>query len=169
MHIPEDADEIPEEFLEEAENCDMIICTGDLEGDAVLDDLLERADVRVVKGENDYVDLPEQDLVTIEGMKFGVVHGHQIEDMIDGGNQADVEEDVDDRGHPEKLMEFADLLKADILVTGHTHKPFRTDKGGTVLLNPGSATGVDSEKKSCMVAVVEGTELKSCEILTSEG
>ncbi|MFP4116593.1 MAG: YfcE family phosphodiesterase [Candidatus Aenigmatarchaeota archaeon] len=180
MHIPEEAEEIPDEFLEEAESCDLIICTGDLTENMVLDELFERAKVRAVKGEKDYIDLPEQDLVTIEEMKFGVVHGHQIDEVIDSENEkmederdrsceASEEEgkDSDGKGHAEKLMEFADLLKANVLVTGHTHKPFRTEKSGTVLLNPGSATGVGGGKRTCMVVEVEGTDLRECEILTA--
>ncbi|GEM_PF-497491 len=175
MHIPEKGKKIPEEFLEEAEDCDLIICTGDLTEDAVLDELFEKADVRAVKGEEDFMDLPEQDLVAVEEMKFGVVHGHQVDDVIEEDEEArgemertcrNEDECKKEKARPEKLMEFADLLKADVLVTGHTHKPFRTEKRGTVLLNPGSATGVDG-RKTCMLVVVEGTELKECEILTA--
>lgn len=183
MHIPEEAEEIPEEFLEEAEDCDLIICTGDLTENAVLDELFDKAKIRVVGGEEDYIDLPEQDIVTVEEMKFGVVHGHQVEDVIDDKDKPEErekelepergpekgvqeEEEKQEKKRPEKLMEFADLLKADVLVTGHTHKPFRTEKRGTVLLNPGSATGVGSKKKTCMVLEVEGTEMKDYEMLT---
>lgn len=168
MHIPEDADEIPEEFREEAKDCDLIIYTGDLTEDRVLDELFELADVRAVRGEEDYVDLPEQDLVVVEDMKLGVLHGHQLED-IDTGEEVQKEGETEgEREEMDELVEAAELMGADVLVTGHTHKPYRTEKDGTVLLNPGSATGVDAEKKTCMVVEVEGTDMIDCEILVSE-
>ncbi len=152
-HIPDKKESVPDKFLDEARRCDLVICTGDITDKDTLDSLLEASKVRAVKGEDDYMNLPEQDLVQVEKMKFGVVHGHRMEG----------EDEMS-----EELMEFADMLKADVLVTGHTHKPFRTEKNGKVLLNPGSATGVDTDKKTCMVVEVQGTDIQNCEILTSE-
>ncbi len=155
IHIPDKSEEIPKEFIEKAEVCDLIICTGDLTEDRVLDRLMKIKKIRAVKGEKDYIDLPQQDLVGVEKMKFGVVHGNQIEED-------------EDKDRTEELMEFADLLGADVLVTGHTHQPFRTEKNGKVLLNPGSATGVDGKKKTCMVVEVQGTDMVNCDIIVSE-
>ncbi len=156
IHIPGRADELPQKFLERSRSCDLIICTGDITDETVLEQLMESCAVHAVRGEEDYMDLPEQDLISVEDMKFGVIHGHQVEKTEDEGDVID------------ELVEMAELLGADVLVTGHTHMPFRTDKDGTVLLNPGSATGIDSDKKTCMYVEVEGTDMVSCEILTSE-
>ncbi len=165
-HIPEKADDFPEEFAEEAANCDLVICTGDLTEGRVLDRLFELAEVRIVCGEEDYIDLPEQDLVMVEGMKFGVIHGHQLEHIKTGNKETRAGKD--EEGEIDELVEAAELVGADVLVTGHTHKPYRTEKDGVVLLNPGSATGAGSENKTCMVVEVEGTDMADCRILTSE-
>ncbi|MFP4115813.1 MAG: YfcE family phosphodiesterase [Candidatus Aenigmatarchaeota archaeon] len=168
-HVPEEAEKIPEEFLDEAEECDLVICTGDLTDEGVLEELEERTPVRAVRGEEDYLELPEQDLVRVEDTKIGVVHGHQLEDGGLGERRAEWEMEGDENEEEEidRFVELAEMLKVDVLVTGHTHKPFRTEKEGVVLLNPGSATGVGAEKGTCIVLEVQGTELVNSEILTA--
>lgn len=163
-HIPEEAEEIPGKFLEEAEEADLILFTGDLTENSVLEELMDRADVRIAKGEDDYLELPEQDVVNVEKMKFGMIHGHQFEDD-DKSKDGDGEEE----GKMEKLLEFAELMDVDVLVTGHTHKPFRTEKEGVVLYNPGTATGVDkdgSAKRTCFRLEVEEMDITESKLLT---
>ena len=170
MHIPNEAEELPEKFRERAKDSDLVICTGDITDGKLLDELMESTNVRVVRGEEDYLELPEQDLVKVEDMKFGVLHGHQVEEEMKDREEEEKtgEEEDEEKDRMERFVELAELLKADVLITGHTHKPFRTEKDGKVLLNPGSATGVDAKSKTCMLLEVEGTELKGLEILTSE-
>ena len=39
---------------------------------------------------------------------------------------------------PDRLLELAALSAADLVICGHTHRPFLTQAGGTWFLNPGS-------------------------------
>jgi putative phosphoesterase len=59
---------------------------------------------------------------------------------------------------PEKFfMEMAKKTDADILIYGHTHKPYRKDFGGKVFINAGSVgRPKDGNPRAC-VAVVEIT------------
>lgn len=169
FHIPKKAEKIPDKFMQAAERSDLILCTGDLVEDRVLEKLLELpGDVRAVKGENDYLELPEQDVVSVERMKFGLIHGHQLEEEEGQTKNKPPEED---RGEMDKLVEFGKLMQVDALVTGHTHKPFRTEKEGVVLFNPGTAIGVsqgkDKSKKSCIYLKIEERDILESEILTA--
>lgn len=149
-HIPERASRIPQEFVKIIERLDFdaVVITGDLTSDRVLDFAKKIAEkVYVVRGNMDILDLPSSAKFEVEGIKFGVVHGHQVYP----------------RGDREQLQDIADELGADVLISGHTHKPdiFRER---VVLLNPGSITGVwgggGYSYPSFMVAEVEEGKIK---------
>jgi putative phosphoesterase len=57
---------------------------------------------------------------------------------------------------PEKFFrEMAEKVKADVLVYGHTHKPYRKDLGGKVFINAGSVgKPKDGDPRAC-VALLE--------------
>lgn len=173
FHIPYEADQIPKEFLEEVKEADLVLCTGDLVSEGIFQRLKDVADrLRIVKGEEDHLKLPEQDLINVEDMKVGLIHGHQFEDGggigQERGEGRREEESEEEKNHLEKLVEFADLLEADMLVTGHTHKPFRTEKEGIALFNPGSATGATEDedgKKTCLKLVVEEKDIIDSKVI----
>lgn len=150
-HIPERANRIPREFTEIIERLDFYaaVITGDLTSHTVLDFAKKVAEkIYVVRGNMDILDLPASAKFEIEGIKFGVVHGHQVYP----------------RGDREQLQDTAEEMGADILISGHTHRP-DIFKGEKVLLNPGSMTGVwgggaYSTYPSFMVAEVEEGKIK---------
>ncbi|AIG97675.1 metallophosphoesterase [Archaeoglobus fulgidus] len=125
-HIPERADEIPREFTDYLEDFDMVVITGDLTSERVLR-FAERVaeSVIAVRGNMDDLPLPHSAKFRVEGLSFGVVHGHQVYP----------------RGNREQLEQIALEMDVDVLISGHTHLP-DVYRGAKILLNPGSMTGV---------------------------
>ena len=94
---------------------DCIIHAGDIDNDAVLDTLKQYGELYAVRGNNDKnctTYLPQTLTVTIEGVRFYIVH-----------NKNNVPRNVED---------------VDVLVYGHSHKYDATDVDGVLWLNPGS-------------------------------
>jgi len=93
-----------------------ILHAGDICDPSVLDKLAEIAPVTAVRGNNDRGDwaeaLPEQVTVEFGGVRIRMVH-----------DAADVPEPVE----------------ADVVVTGHSHKPAISRNGRVLYVNPGSA------------------------------
>ncbi len=128
FHIPERASGITPEFVPFLKKSALILCTGDLIDPRVLDELKTYAEVKAVKGNMDYVDLPEELVFEVQGIKFGLFHGRGIHP----------------RGDREKLAQKALEMGVQVLVSGHTHRLMVEKVGNIVLLNPGSATGAES-------------------------
>jgi putative phosphoesterase len=130
FHIPERAEWVPKELEDEVDKSryDAVFCTGDLTSEDVLVWLKGLApEVYVVRGNMDYLRLPVQVTVTVEGLKVGVHHGAGVHP----------------RGDLAKLALKAKQLGVEVLVTGHTHYPqvALVREQGVVIVNPGSATG----------------------------
>jgi hypothetical protein len=141
FHIPERADKIPEEIIKFSKNCDYIICTGDYTSEEVLEEL-EKANKNIIaiRGNCDFLNLPEYKEIEIKNKKIGVIHSHQF-----------------GRGNIPLIRDFAKTQNLDLLIFGHTHKPFLEEKE-VKLLNPGTATGVFSgvvEKQEKTFAILE--------------
>jgi len=129
-HIPDRAERIPQSLVKlvEDELWDYVLFTGDFTSLEVKTWVEKRGKKTLaVKGNMDYLPFPTHQRIIINGHVFGVFHGHG----------------VSPRGDVRKLAVIAESIKADVLVTGHTHLPFvKSDPSGRVLLlNPGSATG----------------------------
>lgn len=125
-HIPERAKEIPKEFTEYLKDFDVVVITGDLTSERVLRFAERIAEtVIAVRGNMDRLSLPDSAKFKVEGLSFGVVHGHQVYP----------------RGNREQLEQIAFEMGVDVLISGHTHLP-DVYRGEKVLLNPGSMTGV---------------------------
>ena len=70
----------------------------------------------------------ETKVVTMHNWKIGVCHGHQLVPW----------------GDKEAIGMLQRQLDVDVCVTGHTHKMSVDTHEGTLLINPGSATGAYS-------------------------
>ena len=134
LHYPERGNPIP--LLERLKRyeVDYILGVGDY-GEKGIDLLkkyfpkhFENDKVILVKGNCDYIDLPEKKVIETNGYRIGMVHGHQVEP----------------RGNLSGLLHIAKTLKADILLNGHTHIPLFTYYKEVYFLNPGSAGGAIS-------------------------
>ncbi len=129
-HIPTRAKNIPRVMLEIIESnspYDYLFFTGDLVSERVLEFFKNLARKSFfVRGNMDYLSLPEYVIEEINDVRVGLIHGDQVYP----------------RGDVEGLLNVAKNLKVNILINGHTHY-LRIIKVNRVLLaNPGSVTGV---------------------------
>jgi len=110
---------------------DGIIHLGDHIADARW--LLERTDgppVYHVKGNCDYGSTGlEEQLLELGGVRFLLMHGHRF-GVKSGYGAAQAE---------------AIRQGADVLLFGHTHNPFLEDRGGILMMNPGSLRNPNRE------------------------
>ena len=151
-HVPKRARDLPAIVWEEVDKADVVIHAGDWV-DVALFDALEERSTRLVAcwGNNDGDDLrarmPETAEVTLEGVRFTVVH----ETGASTGR--------------EKRMS-AVYPDTDVLVFGHSHIPWDTvSHTGLRLLNPGSPT--DRRRQpfcTYMTAEVRDGELREVEL-----
>ena len=127
-HIPDRADEIPKQILEEFKHVSLILHAGDLIELKVLEKLkMICSEVRAVWGNMDPQIvrniLPEKEIVKIDNKKIGLIHGW---------------------GHPNKLIDLVTkqfaMEKVDVIVFGHSHYPVNETRSGILYFNPGSVT-----------------------------
>lgn len=128
LHIPERAKEIPEEILEVAKRADGIICAGDFTTKDVYGKLKSaNKNLIGVRGNCDRLNLPEFVIFEEKGKKIGVTHSHHL-----------------GRGNVEAIFSLAKSKGLDIIIFGHTHTPLVEKKENILLINPGSANGIES-------------------------
>ena len=126
-HIPRRARDLPAQVWDEVETADVVIHAGDWVEVNLLDKLAARSRRLIACwGNNDGPDLrtrlPERADVTLDGLRFTVVH----ETGSASGREARMAQ-----SYPE----------TDVLVFGHSHIPWDTTaRTGLRLLNPGSPT-----------------------------
>jgi uncharacterized protein len=126
-HVPKRAEDLPAAVWDQVARVDVVLHAGDWVMPPLLDDLERRA-ARLVAcwGNNDGDELrrrlPERADVTLEGVRFTVVH----ETGASSGREARM---------------AARYPDTDVLVFGHSHIPWDTTaQSGLRLLNPGSPT-----------------------------
>lgn len=109
--------------LEKLKPLDMIIHCGDVEGSEYVLTRSVECPVMMVAGNNDYFNsLPRELEFNIGKYKVLLVHGHNYYVYMG----------------PEMLKEEARSRGADIVMFGHTHKPYLSVENDLVTLNPGS-------------------------------
>lgn len=126
-HVPDRARELPADVWAAIDKADVVVHAGDWSSTDLVDQIEARAARLVgVYGNNDGAGLrarlPEVARVSIEGIRFAVIH----ETGTASGREARCE------------AQFPD---ADVLVFGHSHIPWDSETPrGLRLLNPGSPT-----------------------------
>ncbi len=109
--------------LEEAGSIDMFIHLGDVEGGEDYINAVVDCEKHIVRGNNDFFcDLPKEEEFHIGPYKAFISHGHTYCVSLD----------------PEHILEEGEARGADIVMFGHTHRPFYEKKGKITVLNPGS-------------------------------
>ncbi len=125
-HIPTLAEKLPAKVIQELKNADYIMHAGDFVDYEAYEMLRRYAPVHAVAGNMDESRLssflPQKQLITIEGVAFGIIHGW---------------------GAPEGIVErlkkeFKE--KPNVIIFGHTHKSYCETIGATLWFNPGSPT-----------------------------
>src|SRR5699024_3886284 len=96
---------------------------GDVEGGEAYIDAVVECEKHIVRGNNDFFcDLPKEEEFYIGPYRAFISHGHTYCVSLD----------------PEMIREEGEARGADIVMFGHTHKPFYEKKGNVTVLNPGS-------------------------------
>jgi len=126
-HVPQRARELPSQVWKAVESADVVFHSGDWVEASLLDEFENRSRRLIaVYGNNDGPELrrrlPETTSVTLDGVRFAMVH-----------------ETGPAKGREERCE--AEYPDADVLVFGHSHIPWDTTApNGLRLLNPGSPT-----------------------------
>ena len=126
------------QVLECLEGADLMVHAGDINTQAIVDQLASYGPLQVVRGNNDKdwaQQIPLSCRFTVEDVSFFMVH-----------NKRDVPRD---------------LAPVDVIVYGHSHKYAREEKDGVLWLNPGSCG--PSMRPSCAVVELSGGEF-TCRI-----
>ena len=109
--------------LQEAGNIDMLIHLGDVEGGETYIDAVADCEKHIIRGNNDFFsELPREEEFCIGSHKVFITHGHAYYVSLD----------------PEYIREEGKARGAEIVMFGHTHRPFFEDDNGIIVLNPGS-------------------------------
>ena len=110
-------------LLEQVKPIDMLVHCGDVEGSEDYIRAMAGCPVHIVAGDNDFFcDLPKEEEFLIGKYRVLLTHGHYY--YISMGAQM-IKEDARARGF-------------DIVMFGHTHRPYLEQDREIVVLNPGS-------------------------------
>ena len=132
--------------LQEAGDIDMLIHLGDVEGGEEYIDAAVDCEKHIVRGNNDFFsDLPREEEFCIGTYKVFITHGHAYYVALD----------------PEYIREEGKARKADIVMFGHTHRPYFEEKDGIIILNPGSLSFPRQEGRKGSYMIMELNEDKS--------
>lgn len=131
LHVPQRAVGIPEAFqrLLLPGKIQEIFLTGNLGSSEMYDIFRKLAPmVHCVRGDYDAMwntELPETMVVEVEGLRMGIVHGHQV---IPSGNK-------------DSLAMLQRQLDVDVLLYGNAPASKSTEFDGHLFITPGSITG----------------------------
>ena len=124
-HIPSKVKSLPEGLLQKIQGVDLIVHAGDMVDIAIYNQLNEIAPIRAVAGNVDRSsvkkEIPEKQEFTCGDYRLGLIHGHQFQ-----------------KGLYNKLI--YQFPECDIIIFGHTHKPYNRKHKDVLLFNPGSPT-----------------------------
>lgn len=149
-HVYDRADKVPEEVFQHFSDVDLIIHCGDITSECVLRELSDLSKTVAVRGNMDYLDLPREVILDIEGFKIGVIHGDIIYP----------------RGDILKMKYYCLEKNLDVLISGHTHVPLIKEiyveelNKKILLLNPGSPTVPRGFGRSIMKVEIEDNYIK---------
>jgi len=124
------------------EYADMVFHLGDYDADArELADLFPMLAFHWVKGNNDYGgDTPSERMVSAEGVRFLLTHGHR-----QGVHNGVL-----------NLAYRAQEMDADVVLYGHTHRAVSVHRGALMMVNPGSISAPrDSTVPTFAILAVE--------------
>ena len=146
-HLPNADQDFPAELIEELKKVDLIIRAGDHCEERFLNKIKSIAEVKTIAGNRDSYPLQKKlkDKITFEaaGKKISVIHGHQFrgKNILQGLNYS-----------------FND---SDIIVFGHTHRPFNERLSDKLFFNPGSPTDKRLEKNYTFGIIEINEEIKA--------
>lgn len=144
-HMPHRSKQLPAKLTEGLRGVDLILHLGDWTDLSVLDMLTKLAPVNGIAGNNDGYEIQtrfgRRKLLELDGFRIGMIHG-------DGGST------TTERRAFDSFRE----TRPDIVLFGHSHKPYLQTVDGIVLFNPGSPTDKRAQPKfSYGILELDGT------------
>lgn len=146
-HLPNAGADLPEELLKELRKVDLIVHAGDHCEERYLNKLKSIKEVKSVAGNRDSYPLKNKlkDKLTFEvdGKKISVIHGHQFrgKNILQGLNYT--------------------FVDSDVIIFGHTHRPFNERVSDKLFFNPGSPTDKRLEKNYTFGIIEIEKEIKA--------
>ena len=134
--------------LERAGYIDVFIHLGDVEGGEIYIDAVVECEKHIVRGNNDFFsDLPREEEFMLGSKRVFITHGHNYYVSLD----------------PEIIKEEGRARKADIVMYGHTHKPYLDVEEDITVLNPGSLSFPRQEGRKGSFMILEMDENGNCD------
>ena len=129
-----------DEVFEREKNIDMLIHLGDVENDNGYIEAIAECPCHIVAGNNDYFSyLPKEKEITIGKYKVWLTHGHSYYVSMD----------------KKILREAARARGVDIVMFGHTHRPYINTEEKPFMVNPGSLSYPRQEGRRPSYVVME--------------
>ena len=126
--------------LKEAGKIDALVHLGDTEGGEDYIEAVCGCPAYVLAGNNDFFSDNLREMEVVFGTKKAfMTHGHYY--YVSLG--------------PERIIEEGKMRNADIVMFGHTHKPFLEMIDGMIVLNPGSLSYPRQEGRKCSYIMME--------------
>jgi len=136
-------DEVPAALHRALAGVDEILHAGDIASPAALAEIETIAPVTAVRGNMDEralaERLPEEILVTRDGIRIALVHGHRL-----------------GRASVDDLIRRFDSLGPDLVVWGHIHEPVSRLWNGITYFNPGTAGGIGAPPTCGVLTTSDG-------------
>ena len=132
-HVRKHLSKIENLIEEKLKDVDLIIHAGDFTNSKTLPYIKKHFNVIAVYGNNDKEEtrqvLKEKEIITLENYKIGIYHGH-------GDNKTTLD----------NVYATFENENLDIIIFGHSHKPFITTRDKTLIINPGSPSSKRKER-----------------------
>ena len=136
-HIPDRMRALPAGVFEALDGADAILHAGDVCTDRVLRALERVAPVYAVRGNRDFgLGLPLDRLLTFEGVRLGLTHGHGS--WWDYLREKALYFTVGFQTSRYLRQVQARFTGVQAIVFGHSHRPINRLQAGVLLFNPGS-------------------------------
>ena len=129
-----------EQVLERECDIDMLLHLGDVENGEDYIEAVTKCPVYIIAGNNDYFSyLPTEREICIGKYKVFMTHGHGYSVSVD----------------TKSLRRAATARGVDIVMFGHTHRPYLDVQGDLKLINPGSLSYPRQEERKGTYVVME--------------
>ncbi len=153
-HIPKRAKQLPETVKDACKQADLIIHAGDWQTEQVYNEIKSYGDLVGVTGNVDSPELKRllnrKEIVSVEGFRIGIVHGH--------GKGGTTESRAAAAFAPDEV---------DCIVFGHSHIPVLNKRDGILLFNPGSPTDKRRQKQYSFGLITIGETIHARHVLYS--
>ena len=152
-HIPQAADQLPDEVFKAFSSVDLILHAGDIYQKSVLDELENLAPVLAAEGDDDYPDtirdkrVKEKHVLQVEGKTIWLIHENPFNSyaMI---------------SQPKSWESYTrhkrgEIPKPDVIVFGHEHRTHTETVDDILMISPGSPTFLHYKKGLGTVGILD--------------